>query len=77
MRLLAAILLTGCALTARPADLIHPGPAYCRPLNQDVWACTDANDWPWRCENRGGRWSCEAYHAPAPSAYIPPLVIFH
>ncbi len=74
MMKLLLIALSACALTARPADLVHPGPVYCHAVNLDVWACRDANGWPWRCEVHSGIWRCEAFHTKAPNADVPLLI---
>lgn len=73
MRSIFLLFLIGCAYTDRPADLIKPGSIYCEPVNDDFQRCRDGNDWPWTCAFKNGRWTCEAYHKPAPSAYVPPL----
>lgn len=58
MKALLTLMLCSCAYTARPIDLIHPGPPMCNPINEDVWDCRAADGTPWRCDVTAGRWAC-------------------
>jgi hypothetical protein len=58
MKSLILIFLASCAMTARPVDIVKPGPIYCQPLSEVRQTCRAADGSTWDCLDYGGRWSC-------------------